>query len=58
MTVTRKILFPTIALFVLVLVLLIGLIIAYANNSLETHEASSLELLRQSFDNATEAQKQ
>ncbi|MBP7688766.1 MAG: GAF domain-containing protein [Thermoflexales bacterium] len=58
MTVTRKILFPTIALFVLVLVLLIGLIIAYANNSLETQEASSLELLRQSFDNATEAQKQ
>lgn len=58
MTVTRKILIPTIALFMLVLALLIGLIIAYAINSLETQEASNMDLLRQSFSNATEAQKQ
>ena len=58
MTVTRKILIPTIALFMLVLALLIGLIIAYATNSLETQESSNLDLLRQTFNNSTEAQKQ
>ncbi len=58
MRVTRKILIPFIASFMLVLALLIGLIIAYANISLETQEASNLDLLRQSFNNATDAQKQ
>lgn len=58
MTVTRKILVPIITLFALVLLVLIGLIVAYAQNSLETQEAANLDLLRQSYNNSIEAQKQ
>ncbi len=58
MTVTRRILIPTIALFVVTLIVLIGLIVGYASQTLESNEASKLSLLRQSFDNLVDAQKQ
>lgn len=58
MTVTRKILSPTIALFLLILVTLIGLVFFYANTNLQAQETVNLGMLRQSFDNATTAQQQ